>query len=103
MSSSVSRIVGEGENSSTTANKMKITCVITIILGFLAWETAGWECFGKTYRDCMRTHKQEYGYGSHCSWHTVWKFIGYCYKPEDEDKIFLRGGYGYAQGRKKNK
>merc|ERR1711936_268907 len=61
--------------------KMKITCVIVIIMSFLVWENAAWDCFGKTKNQCSKAND--------CDWHTVWTFIGWCYKIEDEDKIFL--------------
>ena len=82
-SGSLKLIVREGEYSSTSANKMKITCVLAIIMSFLAWETAGFACFGKHKYDCIKTDG--------CTWKTVWTYIGYCHKDADADAIQARG------------
>ena len=44
---------------------MNIACVLTVILAFFTWETAGWKCFGKSKNECNST--RVYG----CDWHHV--------------------------------
>ena len=71
---------------------MKITCVIAIIMSFLVWENDA-ACFGKTKNACSKAND--------CDWHTVWTFIGWCYKIEDAEKIFLNGaGVSGGMGKK---
>ena len=72
--------------------KMKITCVIAIIMSFLVWENAAMVCFGKTKNQCSEAR------ANGCDWHTDGPFIGRCYRIEDADKIFLNGA-GFSGGK----
>ena len=52
-------------------------------------------CFGKTKNQCSKAR------ANGCDWHTVWTFIGWCYKIEDAEKIFLNGA-GFSGGKMEN-